>query len=160
VNGNVTVDCNNVAGNTALLGAWVGSGTVTISNIQNSGRTFTLGGTGSGGGNMVNFSGTFSGGNSVGFLRFNDNGNQNLGSTNAIFDLGTGSAVMLARNGGITLNLGALSGGPNTSLSGRASGSSGTLTYSIGAKGLSTTFQGAISNSTVAGNLTAIVKVG
>jgi autotransporter-associated beta strand protein len=160
INGNVIVDCNNIAGNTALLGAWLGSGTVTISNIQNSGRTFTLGGSGSGGGSMANFSGTFSGGNSVGFLRFNDNANQNLGSTNAIFDLGTGSVIMLARNGGVTINLGALSGGPNTIMQGRASGSSGTLTYSIGAKGLSTTFQGVITNSTVSGNLTAIVKVG
>ena len=45
----------------------------------------------------------------------NPNPNIGTGSSNAIFDLGNTSAMLNNRNGGITIQLGALIGGPNTS---------------------------------------------
>jgi fibronectin-binding autotransporter adhesin len=159
--GNTVIDLNNPTGDPLLRGAWSGNGAVLVTNLQNAARTFTVGGSGSGGGNMVDFSGTLNMGDSIGFLRFNDGGgNQNLGSPTATFDLGSGAAVMLVRNGGVTIELGELRGGSSTTLRGRASGNSGNVTYSIGAKNTSSTFAGTIANSTVAGNLTAITKVG
>src|SRR5262249_6253878 len=62
---------------------------------------------------------------------------------NMIFDLGTNAAGFVLRNGNGTVNFGAVMGGVNTVLSGHTSGS-GTVTYSIGAKGLSTQFDGNI----------------
>jgi autotransporter-associated beta strand repeat len=153
-----TVDLNNTAGDTHLTGAWSGGGTVNIINQQNASRTFTVGGNGAGGGNLLNFFGTIAMGTNIGFLRFNDGGgNPNLGTTNVTIDLGTGSASFLVRNGGVTVDLGAVTGGPGTRLTGRGSGSSGTVTYSVGGKNLSTTFAGTITNGN---NSTAITKVG
>ena len=156
--GNCIVDINNPSStDVALRGAWSGNGYVLLTNLNNSARTFTMGGDGDGGGSMAGFSGTIDGGNCIGFLRFNDGANKNYGSPNAVFDLGSGGIVMLARNGAVTIDLGALRGGPNTRLAGRASGSSGTVTYSIGALGIATTFAGSITNYN---NATAITKVG
>jgi len=161
VNGNATVDLNNVSGDAHLTGAWSGSGTVNVINQQNSSRTFTMGGNGSGGGHMYEFLGSVNMGTNSGSLRFNDGGGSpNLGGTNVTIDLGTGSATFLVRNGGVKIDVGELRGGPNTLVRGRASGNSGTVTYSIGAKGVDSTFEGSILDSTVAGNLTAITKVG
>jgi autotransporter-associated beta strand protein len=156
-NGACTVDLNNTPGDTHLTGAWSGNATVNVINQQNSSRTFTVGGNGDGGGNILNFFGTIAMGTNNGFLRFNDSANFNFGSTNLTIDLGTGTANFLVRNGGITVDVGAISGGPGTKVSGRASGSSGTVTYSVGGKNLSTTFAGTITNGN---NSTAITKVG
>lgn len=155
--GNCVIDLNNPSGDGGLRGAWSGDGTVLLTNLNDSARTFTIGGGGDGGGTMTDFTGTLDCGNCVGFIRFNDGSQNNNGSPNAIFDLGTGGVRMVSRNGGVTIDLGALEGGPNTSLAGRASGSSGTVTYSIGALNLDTTFAGTITNYN---NATAIVKVG
>ena len=159
-NGNCTIDLNNVAGDNALDGAWSGNGTVNIIRQQSASRTFTVGGNGSGiaHGSLLDFYGTLNMGTNSGSLRFNDGGaNYNLGSTNVTIDLGSGSATFLVRNGGVTIDLGALAGGPNTRLFGRGSGSSGTVTYSIGGNNLSTAFDGSIVDGN---NATAITKVG
>ncbi len=163
-NGICTLDLNNVGGNQALDGAWSGSGTVNIINQQNNTRTFTVGGNGSGGGNLWNFSGTLNFGANDGTLRFNDGGGTgsgpNFGSSNAVFNLGTGTAIFVVRNGGTTTYLGALLGGPNTRLSGRSS-SSGTATYVIGGKNTDAIFEGTIQDTdTLSGQLTVINKVG
>jgi autotransporter-associated beta strand protein len=155
--GTCTVDLNNTPGDTHLTGAWSGNATVNVINQQNASRTFTVGGNGDGGGNILNFFGTIAMGTNNGFLRFNDSANFNFGSTNLTIDLGTGTANFLVRNGGITVDVGAISGGPGTKVTGRASGSSGTVTYSVGGKNLSTTFAGTITNGN---NSTAITKVG
>lgn len=157
VNGNCLVDLANISGDNALNGAWSGSGHVTIQSQRDSGRTFTMGGGGNNGGNMAGFTGTLDCGTNAGSIRFNDTSNNNLGSTNAIYDIGTGSATLMARNGGITISLGELRGGVNTKLSGRGNGTASTLTYSIGGKDTSSTFDGIIKDG---GNATAIIKVG
>ncbi|TAL05027.1 MAG: hypothetical protein EPO07_04295, partial [Verrucomicrobia bacterium] len=158
-NGSVTLDLASAGGNTAVRGAWTGSGTVTIINQQNSSRTFTIGGGGLGGGHMWNFSGTVDFGVNAGSFRINnDNTTYNFGSSNATFNVGTGTGGLNQRNGGTTTHLGALLGGPNTRLSGRGgTGTSGTTTYSIGGKNLNTIFEGQISNGS---GTTAITKVG
>ncbi len=160
--GTVFVDLNNTGGNTALDGAWSGSGTFIITNQNNTaGRTFTIGGNGASGGNMTNFFGTIECGTSPQIIRFNDGGGTfNFGSTNMTLDLGTSTAVFLSRNGGVSIDIGALMGGPDTTISGHAgNGTSGTLTYSIGGKGLSTEFDGSITNG-ANNDPTAITIVG
>ena len=158
--GTCTIDLANIGGDTAFNGAWSGNGTVNVVNQQPAARTFTAGGNGSGGGSWANFSGTVNFGTNSGSLRFNDGGgNANLGSASATVDLGTGSATFLARNGGVTVSIGELRGGPGTKLSGRGSGNAGTLTWSVGGKNTSSTFDGNILNSG-SGNATAIIKVG
>ena len=152
--GTVIVDLNNTGGNSSMNGAWTGSGTVIISNQNTSPvRLLTIGGNGygtngtTGHGDMANFSGTLELGNSPGVLRFNDGGGTiNTGSTNMILDMGTSSAWFVSRNGGTTMNFGALKGGPNTIMTGHTSGS-GAVTYSIGALGLSTEFDGNIQDA-------------
>ena len=131
---------------------WTGSGTAILS-ISN---MFVFNG------NLSGFSGTFSIGTNSGVLQFNSATNKNpcLGSAAATFDLGTASAILQNMNGSnLTYSLGALSGGPNTTLSGRNSGSASTpgTIYSIGANGLSTTFSGHITNGA---DTVSIVKVG
>jgi len=131
-------------------GAWSGNGSVTISNLG----LFTFNG------NIAGFGGTISLGSSSGALRFN-NGSANdcLGSAAATFDLGTGSGSLYNLNGGgLTYDLGALAGGPNTVLAGRSStsGTPGT-TYRIGANGSNTVFSGTITNGT---DVVSVLKVG
>jgi autotransporter-associated beta strand protein len=156
--GNVIIDLNNTGGDTAMSGAWSGSGTVLVSNQATGGRTFTMGGNGSGGGSMANFTGTINAGNCPGSFRFNNGGGSpNLGNPNMTLNLGSNTATFLVRNGGISVDIGALMGGPNTRLSGRGSGSTGTVIYSIGGKGLSTEFDGTITNGNDA---TAITLIG
>lgn len=158
-NGDCVVDLASASGNTALRGAWTGTGTVLITNLEGSARTFTIGGGGGGGGHMWDFAGTVDFGNNPGFFRINnDNGNFNFGSSNATFNVGTNTAALNQRNGGTTTHLGALIGGPNTTLAGRGNtGASGTTTYSIGGKNLSTTFEGSITDGS---ERTALIKVG
>jgi len=156
--GTCTVDLNNAGGNTALNGAWSGDATVNIINQQNSTRTFTVGGNGTGG-YMWDFSGILNMGTNDGTLRFNDGGGSfNLGSSNATFNLGSGSAILRGRNGGVTVHLGALLGGPGTRLLGRSS-DGGDITYSVGGKNTDFTFEGAIED-TSATVRTAIIKTG
>ncbi|HSU55970.1 MAG TPA: autotransporter-associated beta strand repeat-containing protein [Candidatus Dormibacteraeota bacterium] len=159
--GNCALEFNGVGGNnTALRGAWTGSGTVNVYFLTaNSGQTFTMGGSGAGGGHQWNFSGTVDFGTNTGFLRINnDNSTFNFGSSNATFNVGTADAALNQRNGGTTTHLGALFGGPNTKLSGRGgTGSSGTTTYAVGGKNIDCTFAGQINNGS---GTTAITKVG
>lgn len=138
-------------------GPWNGSGTVTITTT-NAADLFAF--TGS----LANFGGTLSFGASSSTFRFNNvstNSNKATGSTAATFDLGTGAATLNNFNGaGLTYDLGALSGGPNTVLAGRATNNPAavaTTTYSIGAKGVDTTFAGTISNGF---DTVSVVKVG
>ncbi len=157
--GNSTLDLANAAGNTALTGAWTGDGTVNIVNLEGAGRTFTIGGGGAAGGHMWGFSGAVSFGTNDGYLRINnDNSTYNFGSSNALFDVGTGMGTLNQRNGGTITHFGALKGGPSTRLSGRGgTGTAGTNTYSIGGKNLDTTFEGEINDGS---GMTAITKVG
>jgi autotransporter-associated beta strand protein len=124
-----------------FTGNWSGGGTVTFSNAN---LCIFNGG-------LSNFSGTLSLGTSSGSFQFNSATNKNpcIGSAAATFNLGTGSAVLdNLYGGGLTYNLGALAGGPNTVLTGRITNSTAILgtTYSIGANGGSTTFSGRITN--------------
>ena len=158
-NGDCTLDLASASGNTALRGAWTGNGTVFITNQESASRTFTIGGAGAGSGAMWDFAGTVDFGNNPGFLRINnDNGSYNFGSSNATFNVGTNTASLNQRNGGTTTHLGALIGGPSTTLAGRGNtGASGTTVYSIGGKNLSTTFEGSITDGA---EQTALIKVG
>jgi autotransporter-associated beta strand protein len=158
VNGNITLDMNNnvPSGDRHLVGDWSGTGTINISNISDIGRTITLGGLGG----LSSFNGTIDLGNSSLRFRLNhDDSSPNTGSPNLHLKLGTGTVYFEPRNGGVTIDIGALEGGPSTVLRGRASGGSGTVTYAIGALNLSTVFDGGISNSP-SGNLTGLRKVG
>jgi fibronectin-binding autotransporter adhesin len=160
-NGNTALLLSGVgSGNASLRGAWSGAGQVNITFVtQTAGQTFTIGGAGSGGGHMWDFSGTVDFGVNDGFLRINnDNTTFNFGSSNATFNLGSGTGTLNQRNGSTTTHLGALLGGPNTKLAGRGNtGTSGTTTYSIGGNNLNTTFEGEINNGS---GTTAITKVG
>ncbi len=115
-------------------------------------------------GPMAGFSGTISFGAGSGMLRLNANtsgsSDVNTGSARAHFDLGSAGATLNNRNGGITIHLGAVSGGANTHLNGRQSGSGNTTTtYVVGELNSSTTFSGSLAN---AGDLSGIniVKTG
>ncbi|HEY1719301.1 MAG TPA: autotransporter-associated beta strand repeat-containing protein [Verrucomicrobiae bacterium] len=137
-------------------GSWSGSGAVTITTT-NAANLFVFNGS------LSNFSGTVSFGASSNAFRFNNRTNDNpcTGSANATFDLGTGGASLYNFNGGgLTYDLGALAGGPNTILSGRGSNSTvwaATTIYSIGANGNGTTFSGKITNGL---DTVSVVKVG
>jgi autotransporter-associated beta strand protein len=135
--------------NSIWSGPWSGSGTLNVQVATNGFFTINTSIDSS-------FSGTVSMGTSGGPLRFNSGGNdtsaqQCTGSTNATFDLGTGTSTLLNRNGGGTTFgvyfLGALTGGPGTFLGGSGNAGSSS-TYVIGDKGLSTTFAGTIQNGT------------
>ena len=115
-------------------------------------------------GAMDGFSGMLDFGAGGGQLRLNSNSSssqdRNFGSAGAYFALGNGSAGLTNRNGNIAIQLGALSGGGSTSLSGRQSGSGDTsTTYYIGALDADTTFAGTIYQGGDLGGLN-IVKVG
>jgi len=134
----------NLGGNT-LNGAISGGGTLFAYTTG----TATLNGA------MTNFTGTLSLTNSSGTVRFNSG---NSGSANATFDLGTSTAKLQSVNGNQTVQLGALTGGTKTILSGAASAANLT-TYVIGGNpnNDTTTFAGTISDAT---GKTAIVKNG
>ena len=80
-----------------------------------------------------------------------------LGGSNAWFDLGNSTGNLYNRNGGITVQLGALSGGASTKISG-ASSYANLTTYVIGALGFDSTFNGQISDGS--SGATAIIKAG
>ena len=112
-------------------------------------------------GPMDGFLGTINMGASNGTLRLNGNLNATYGSPTAAFDLGTASATLCNRNGDIVIDLGAVSGGANTTLQGRQSGSrtTSTSTYYIGGRNTDDAFAGHITSG---GDLSGlnIIKVG
>ena len=96
-------------------------------------------------GPMDGFTGSINLGASAGMLRLNGNANANYGSAAAAFNLGTGNATLANRNGGLTVSFGAISGGANTTLQGRQSGSGATASnYLIGALNTDAAFAGHI----------------
>lgn len=101
---------------------------------------------------LSGFSGTIELGTSTGYCRFYGS----LGSAAAVFDLGTATATLLNRNGGVSIQLGALAGGAETSLTGASSVNAPT-TYIVGGANTNTTFSGRISDNA---GTTAIVKTG
>jgi autotransporter-associated beta strand protein len=132
--GNVTI-----VGNSANTFTSTGAATVNIS--MPSGGFLTIGGA------MSGFTGTLAMGASTGMLRLNNTGSANRGSATTLFDLGSATATLANRNGGLTFDLGAVQGGPGTKLQGRQSGSGVTeSTYRIGALGTDNTFAGTITH--------------
>ena len=155
--GTCLLDLNNNGGNQAIDGAWSGDGTVNFINQQSSTiRTFTIGG--ASGGNLANFTGTINIGTNNGVFRFNDGGGSpNLGNSSLFLDLGTSTPIFLARNRGVTIQLGALAGGSGTVLTNGTDGS-GTTTFVIGGRNVDSTMAGSIGS--VSGAPIAITKVG
>ena len=82
---------------------------------------------------------------------------QNVGSANAVWDLGTSTSGIYNQAGGYTVYLGALFGGSGTSLSGATSATGGTTTYVIGGLSTNCTFNGIISDNA---SPTALIKSG
>jgi len=148
--------------NNVVDGDWSGSG---ILNLDIASGTFTINDALS-----TNFNGAFVvTSNSTGAFRFNGGGNatgpqQCNGSALVAFDLGDSSATLGNRNGGGEAygiyDLGSLSGGSMTKLHGNLSSASGDQRsfYSIGAKNLSTVFEGVVENGNH--DSTSIIKVG
>lgn len=160
-----------VSANSAVSSPFSGNSTIlnsTSNTLASSGEpTLSLAGVNgilSINGSMSNYSGMIAFGSGSGMLRLNSNSvgsnDVNFGSAATHFNLGTGSATLSNRNGDITIQLGALSGGSNTHLNGRQSGSGNTTTtYVIGGKNLSTVFGGSISNANDLNGL-ALAKTG
>lgn len=144
---NMIVVTSGSGANPLANGDWSGDGLIVISNTFS---PYTVNGV------LDEFTGTIQLITTNSF-RFNSGGgNTSFGSTNATFDLGAGG-VLINRNGG-TMNLGALTGGANSSLQGQDAGT-GTTIYSIGNNNLSTVFAGSIQDGAT-GRFTAITKVG
>ncbi|HEU5395797.1 MAG TPA: autotransporter-associated beta strand repeat-containing protein, partial [Verrucomicrobiae bacterium] len=123
----------------------IGNGTLHV--MTNSGTTWTMAG------DMNGFSGTISA-DAISNVRFNPS----TGSSNAIFDMGNNKVLLNTRNGGLTIQLGALIGGANVTLQGASSANSFT-TYVIGGRNLDTTFAGKITE-VIPARTAAITKVG
>jgi autotransporter-associated beta strand protein len=144
------------SGNSAITSGNAGNSTIvnsTAATFSSSGQANVslagLNGILSINGSMGGFSGSIAFGGSSGMVRLNANSSGssdvNFGSANALFDLGTAGATLNNRNGNLTIQLGALAGGPNTKLRGRQTGSGPTATtYVIGALNTNTTFAGSI----------------
>ena len=128
-----------------VKGAWTGSGSIQINNPGSSLLSLI--------GGMSGFQGNVNFAASTGSARLYGN----TGSAAAAFDLGSGSFTLYSRNGGSSFQLGSLSGGPNTVLSGTSS-TAVVSTYTIGALDTSTTFDGRITNGGQAA--AAITKTG
>src|SRR5262249_7821778 len=132
-------------------------GTGNTNMVIPSGTTFSVANTTFG----AAFSGTLNFGTSGGALRFIGTGAATV-STPGKFDLGTGSATLFTRDGnGNSISLGALAGGPNTTLAGAAS-SSNPVTYKIGQASADAVFSGRITDGTNSGSTdtTTIEKLG
>ena len=132
------------AGNNTLS-VITGSGTLHV--ITNSGTTWTMAGS------MSGFSGTIAA-DAIANVRFSPS----TGSSNAVFDLGSNAVLLNTRNGGLTIQLGALIGGSSATMQGASSANSLT-TYVIGGRNLNTTFAGKISE-VIPARTAAITKVG
>ena len=132
--------------NNIVSGPW--TGTNTTLNVSIGSGTFTVAG------NMSGFIGTVALGSSAGVFRFNGSS----GSPNTIFNLGSGSANLLNRNGAI-ISLGAVSGGSGTFLTG-ASANDAASTYLVGGRNTNSTFNGTIADGGNALRTVSINKVG
>lgn len=143
--GPATLNITSGNNNQATSGSWTGAGALTVS--------IASGGTYSPMGSMSGFSGSVTLG-SAGTFRFYGSS----GSSAANFNLGTGSASLISRNGG-TVSLGSLSGGAGTFLRG-ASSSDAATTFLIGGNHASTTFSGTITNGNTANRSVTINKQG
>jgi len=115
----------------------------------------------SGGSDVFDLTGTMTGsgtlalGTSAMTLRFNGT----AGDGNAIFNLGTGTAVASVRNTGTTaIALGGLTGGASTQLQGDNSSGGANMTYTIGGASANAEFDGVILNGTV--GTVAVTKTG
>ena len=115
----------------------------------------------SGGSDVFDLKGTMTGagtlvlGNSPMTLRFNGSS----GDGNAVFNLGTGTAVVNERSTSATAAaMGGLAGGPGTQLQGDNSSGGANMTYTIGGASANTEFDGLITNGTAA--TVAIIKTG
>jgi autotransporter-associated beta strand protein len=135
----------NPSGSRTMNGAWSGLGTINLTNTGS--NLLTLGGS------MASFTGDLSLGTSTGSVRLFGN----TGSATTAFDLGSNNLRLYTRNGGSSFQLGSLTGGTNTTLSGADSASTLT-TYSIGALNTSTSFAGRITNG--GAGPTALTKTG
>lgn len=131
--------------NQATTGTWTGNGALALSIVS--------GGTYSPRGSMSGFSGSVTLG-SAGTLRFYGS----AGSSTASFNLGSGTANLITRDGG-TVSLGSLSGGAGTFLRG-ASSSDAATTFLIGGNNVSTIFSGTITNGNNANRSVALNKQG
>jgi autotransporter-associated beta strand protein len=139
-------------GGNDTLGRVTGNGTVYLNG--NSGNLLTMQAIDS-----TAFTGTFYL-NTLPTIRIFPASGTTLNASNATFNLGVGSGGINNRDGG-TYSLGALDGGPSTTLRGSANSGSAATTYTIGGKGVDSTFAGVI--STGAGGTGArvhIVKTG
>ncbi len=145
VTGNLNYITNN--GNNTISGV-TGSGTVTFEGA--SANTMTLQKA-----DMSGFTGTFVV-DTVGVLRFYTGSTAD--ASGATFDLGSGSALLNNKNGNLTARIGALKGGPNTTLQGASSADNPT-TYIIGGKNIDSTFSGSINELTSA-RIVNVVKTG
>jgi autotransporter-associated beta strand protein len=145
INSNGTI-LSQGGNNNIVSGAWSGSAAATL-NINIASGTFTIGG------NMTGFPGHVALGTSGGTFRFHGSS----GSANTSFDLGAGTATLNNRNG-VTVTLGALSGGSGTFLSGAGANNAPSF-YIVGGKNLNTTFAGTIMDSSSV-RTTTITKVG
>jgi autotransporter-associated beta strand protein len=140
-----TLNITSGNNNQATSGTWSGNGALSV-NIAS-------GGTFSPRGNMNGFTGSVTLG-TAGTFRFYGA----TGSSAASFNVGTGSANFVNRDGSTTIRLGSLSGGNGTFLRGRSSNSGGSgSTYEIGGNNLDTTFSGQILNGN---DVVSIAKVG
>lgn len=166
--GAITLNNNATLSLTANSAQTVGNLTVNGSNTITAGNTNTIfsvgtivGGSGSltvNGGSFVNdFTGSWNGftgsialGGTGGYRFFG-----NTGSADVAFDLGTRGISVRSTATGITL--GSLTGQAGSSLNGSGGGATQAVTYTIGAKNLSTAFAGTINNGT---GLTSLTKVG
>ena len=149
--------------NTASARLW--NGTIII----NSGAVLTLESTGA---LSTTLAGTLSLASSTGTLQLADVGSNitsvafsgsQVKSTTLAFNLGTGSSeILMAGSAPAAVDLGSLIGGPGTKLSGQSAVvTGGTLTtFSIGARGDSTTFAGTIRDGSAALATAAVTKVG
>jgi autotransporter-associated beta strand protein len=139
-------------GNPISEGKWTGSGDVVISNSF----IYTVNG------NLDGMTGTIhlaTPGSAL--FRFNSGGgNSCLGSTNATFDLGTNSAQLTDRNGGV-MSLGGLAGGSSNTIIIAQDAGSGVTTWSIGGNNHNSFYSGIIENDPAAANrISALAKVG
>jgi autotransporter-associated beta strand protein len=150
-NNNLTIAGNDTIQSPGGSSTLAGSGTLTLNAA--SGTTLTIGG------DMTGFSGSLVV-NTLPNLRLHPS----TGSSNAVFDLGVGSCYLNNREsapGGVTIYLGALTGGPSTQVQGAANndGDNRPSTYSIGGLNLDTLFEGAFSESSTLRKVN-VLKVG
>jgi len=140
------------SGTNSLGGLLTGPGTLTVSLPGNT--VLSLQGDASG------FEGVLTVTNS-GTLRFNQ-GTNTWGDAQAAFDAGSSGTINNHSSSGITVFLGALSGGSGSRLQGSDQAGPGVDTYVIGGLNLDTEFAGTVTNGTSATtpHLVAVTKIG